>query len=324
MILAQAIAGLQQPPPPAQDKVKVKEPERFSGRDANRYRPFIMSCEIVFAARPNTYRNDHAKIAYAISFLTDSAQLWYEPYFLNPPIPPPRFTYSWPHWKEELRLLFGNLNAENEAEYKLRRLRMSESHKVNKYAVDFNNLASQTSWGDEALTAAFYEGLADRLKDRIADRPGGRPRDLNTLRRIAQDYDAHYWQRHEEKGRTSASSGTPSASRGNPSQPRSNPSPSTSSSSRPPAPSDRPRPQRPDLSGKLSNDGKLTSDERQRRMQNNLCLYCGKGGHKATECSLAKANTNRNKTPSTLAPKARAATIEEIPENSTSDSSENH
>jgi hypothetical protein len=31
--------------------------------------------------------------------------------------------------------------------------------------------------------------------------------------------------------------------------------------------------------------GKLTPQERKHRMDNNLCLYCGKPGHKATECT---------------------------------------
>src|SRR6266481_4327015 len=41
----------------------------------------------------------------------------------------------------------------------------------------------------------------------------------------------------------------------------------------------------PDLTGKLSKDGKLTPAERQRRMENNLCLFCGKTGHLAKDCS---------------------------------------
>ena len=36
--------------------------------------------------------------------------------------------------------------------------------------------------------------------------------------------------------------------------------------------------------------GRLTFAERKHRMDNNLCLYCGKAGHKAMEC---KAPTNK-------------------------------
>ena len=43
----------------------------------------------------------------------------------------------------------------------------------------------------------------------------------------------------------------------------------------------------PDLSSKLGKDGKLTQAERQRRFEQNLCLFCGKTGHIAKECSKA-------------------------------------
>jgi len=35
-----------------------------------------------------------------------------------------------------------------------------------------------------------------------------------------------------------------------------------------------------DLSSKLASNGKLTSDEYKKRLENNLCLYCGAKDHK--------------------------------------------
>lgn len=52
------------------------------------------------------------------------------------------------------------------------------------------------------------------------------------------------------------------------------------------------------IADKLGKDGKLTSEERERRMKEKLCLYCGKAGHKAPECDKAAAA------------KARAVTVE--------------
>jgi hypothetical protein len=46
-----------------------------------------------------------------------------------------------------------------------------------------------------------------------------------------------------------------------------------------------------DLTGKLGSNSKLTQQERQCQMDNNLCLFCGKGGHWVTDCNLAKANS---------------------------------
>jgi len=40
--------------------------------------------------------------------------------------------------------------------------------------------------------------------------------------------------------------------------------------------------------GKGQKQGKLMQQERQRRMANQLCLYCGKPGHIATSCPVSK------------------------------------
>ena len=39
-----------------------------------------------------------------------------------------------------------------------------------------------------------------------------------------------------------------------------------------------------DLSFKLANNGKLTSDECKKCLKNNLCLYCGAEDHKLDSC----------------------------------------
>jgi len=52
------------------------------------------------------------------------------------------------------------------------------------------------------------------------------------------------------------------------------------------------------LANKLGKNGKLTGDERECRIKEGLCLYCGKYGHVAQDCSKA------------LAAKAHAASVE--------------
>ena len=59
--------------------------------------------------------------------------------------------------------------------------------------------------------------------------------------------------------------------------PFSKPSPS-------PAPKKQPNTLRVDLSSKLASNGKLTSNERKKRLENNLCLYCSAGDHKLDSC----------------------------------------
>jgi hypothetical protein len=66
---------------------------------------------------------------------------------------------------------------------------------------------------------------------------------------------------------------------------------------RPTGPSGSSKPKSTDLTGKLTKDGRLTEAEKQRRRDNNLCLWCEAPGHMANKCPL---NT-----------KARLATIPE-------------
>jgi len=51
-----------------------------------------------------------------------------------------------------------------------------------------------------------------------------------------------------------------------------------------------------DLSSKLANNGKLTSDKHKKYLENNLCLYCSAEDHKLDFCpkshtASATANT---------------------------------
>ena len=51
-----------------------------------------------------------------------------------------------------------------------------------------------------------------------------------------------------------------------------------------PTPKKQPNTPRVDLSSKLASNGKLTSNERKKRLENNLCLYCSVGDYKLDSC----------------------------------------
>ena len=89
------------------------------------------------------------------------------------------------------------------------------------------------------------------------------------------------------------------------SQSKANSSPAALSTKNPsskPSPSPAPKKQlntpQVDLSSKLASNGKLTSDEHKKRLENNLCLYCGAGDHKLDSCP---------KKQTTVSPKGRSA-----------------
>ncbi|KAG1850245.1 hypothetical protein C8R48DRAFT_778217 [Suillus tomentosus] len=61
-----------------------------------------------------------------------------------------------------------------------------------------------------------------------------------------------------------------------------------------------------DLTSKLGKDGKLTSEERKRQMDNKLCLFCGGASHSAWDCTKSTLCTAKGR--------AAVVTLEDKPE----------
>ena len=89
----------------------------------------------------------------------------------------------------------------------------------------------------------------------------------------------------QKQGKASiSSSGMASQSKANPSLVALSAKNSSSKPSLSPAPKKQPNTPRVDLSSKLASNGKLTSNKRKKRLENNLCLYCGAEDHKLDFC----------------------------------------
>jgi len=275
---------------------KVREPDTFDGTDPKKLRTFLVQCELCFQDRAKAFRLDRAKVTFAQSYLKGMTLEWFEPNLLNSGIPAdrPRWMDNWVHFVAELQSTFGPHDPIADAEHQLEHLRMKDAHRVTRYIVDFNRLASQVQdYGDGALRRLFYSGLPDRLKDEIAR--VGKPLTLHGLRALCQEIDARYWERKDEISRTtksqptssttkSSNSGGNSSSSGQEKSKTGNSSSSANSGSSKATSNQSSSGSRPDLTNKLGKDGKLTADERKRRLDNNLCMFCGGTGHFADNC----------------------------------------
>jgi len=275
---------------------KVREPDTFDGMDPKKLRTFLVQCELCFQDQAKAFRLDRAKVTFAQSYLKGMTLEWFELDLLNSgdPADRPRWMESWVHFVAELQSTFGPHDPITDVEHQLEHLRMKDAHRVTRYIVDFNQLASQVQdYRDGALRRLFYSGLPDRLKDKIAR--VGKPLTLHGLRALCQEIDARYWERKDEISRTTKSQPTssptkPSNSRGNSSnsgQEKSrtgNSSSSANSGSSKATSNQSTSGSRPDLTNKLGKDGKLTADERKRRLDNNLCMFCGGTGHFTDNC----------------------------------------
>ena len=281
-------------------KAKVREPDPFDGTEPRKLRPFLVQCKLNFQARPRDFRSDRAKVTFAQSYLKGTALEWFEPDLLaTDDEEPPAWLDDYDQFLFELTQNFGPYDPAGDAEAQLEQLHLRDGQRITKYIVEFNRLATLVrGWGDGALRRQFYNGLPARIKDEVCRQ--GKPVTLIELKTLAQTIDARYWERKGETSRETThkapSTTAPKASAPSDNTKRSHNPPSTSSN-RPSKPSGSST-STPDLSNKLGKDGKLTAEERKRRMDNRLCLFCGGPGHSARDCFKS---TSR-------AAKARAAT----------------
>ncbi|KIK15118.1 hypothetical protein PISMIDRAFT_16755 [Pisolithus microcarpus 441] len=290
-------------------KTKVREPDTFDGSNPKKLREFLVQCELNFQDCPKAFRTSRAKVTFAQSYLKGMALAWFEPDLLNPDD-----YFNRPLWMDDYREFlhklttnFGPHDAVADAVQNLENLSMKDSSCIPKYVVEFNRWASQVKdYGEGALRHRFYTGLPDRIKDEISR--VGKPTTLVGLRELAQTIDARYWERKAEISRTAKPSADKSSS--------AKPSDDKKSSSISPSAlrsdakgksklkdNQKPDAVKSDIAHLLGKDGKLNAAERQHHLTNNLCLFCGEGGHSAKDCPKS---TSR-------AAKARAAVAEAPP-----------
>jgi len=246
---------------------------------------------------------DIAKINFAMTYLTGVAQDWFE-VDLNQEDQGilQDWLSNWNLFVDELRRHFGLLDPIGEAANMLDNLCMKPGDKISTYNVDFMRYASQLGWGNSVLCHCYYQGLPNRIQDPISTQEQGKPTSFQDMYALAMTIDHRYWERdherhrarqaekealesHSQKQGKASTSGSVTAS-----QSKANLSPAASSAKNPskpspsPAPKKQPNTLRVDLSSKLASNGKLTSDERKKRLENNLCLYCSAGDHKLDSC----------------------------------------
>jgi len=281
-------------------KPKLREPDPFDGSDSRKLRTFILQCKLNFRDRPDMFKSDTDKVNYMLSYLKGSALDCFEPALLDPN--EPQWLSNFTLFIEELEANFGTYDPVGEAEAELEALRMHDSHQATKYFIKFQQLASRVQWGEAALRRQAYNGLAKRIKDDMVHHD--KPNTLAGLRKLVQAIDARYWERRNEVSRETRASG----SSGNKSEPKSDSNKSDNKSGKgfskqkntnsgstqgKGSTSEQKKAPTPDLSSKLGKDGKLTPQERQRRLDNKLCLFCGTSGHVAKDCPKSTSASSK-------------------------------
>ena len=238
---------------------RAKVPDSYDGgaRDLDR---FITQCRAFFLLEGGEYKEAHRQVLFAGMLLKGRPSAWFTPHmenYLNKTQDPEtlRLFNSFNHFKQELERLYGILDKANAHMRQLERLQQTGS--AAQYTAEFRRLSMGTGFNEPALRRCYYKGLKHGIKEEMLR--GDEPANLAETIDRAHEIDAKFSGLRYENGRTDH--------RG----------PTNYKHQRKDTRTYDPM----DLS---ATRGPLSKRDREHRIKNNLCLYCGKPGHRANAC----------------------------------------
>lgn len=271
---------------------KAKDPERFDG-SPDKFKGFIIQLELYIRLQPAAFPNNTTRVLFAANCLQGKALTWFEP-MLNSffakgneaPLRVRQIFSSFEEFKKELRTFCGVQDAAKEAERKIQGLKQQTS--VAHYASQFRSVAVHLGWDDSAMAFVFFQGLKQEVRERYIDKE--KPDKLNALIEDAIKIDNRIQEFRQDNGkknhipyygRNQANTSHPRRTKGF------YPAGGTMSMDLDMGHKKR------QTNKKFVKKGPLSQSERDRRMKNNLCLYCGESGHSARDCPKKGNSTKR-------------------------------
>jgi transposase InsO family protein len=263
---------------------KVALPDKFDG-NIQKCKRFLASVENIFSLQPDRYYSDEIKTRFIGTLLTGDALSWFSSIL---EFTPDRLS-NYFDFVLELSSLFGDPHAKRHACDALKRLRQSK-FSVLSYSTKFRGLAFQTGYNEDAKMDLFRSGLNEEVKDVLATSLQD-PETLEELISLCIKIDQRLHDRRLEK--RFARPFSHSDRFRHPSRTSGSPGNSFVQAETSPVPMDLDSMQSKKVNWSDQNGSKkLSSEERTRRIQNNLCLYCGDPGHQLANCSKRKTSIN--------------------------------
>ncbi|KAI2650571.1 Transposon Tf2-9 polyprotein [Labeo rohita] len=234
--------------PPTQQPATVSPrlafPDKFDG-SPSKCKGFLLQCSIFVNQQPTLYPTDASKISFVCSLLTGKALDWATAVWGTDGSVFPTFNYFLQRFREVFDHPSGGKNAGEQL------LALSQgSSTAAEFTLNFRTLAAQTTWVEDTLKLLFCRGLNTDLQTELACRDEGRS--LEEFIELAIHIDNLIRSRRPSRFNTL---NPPSVSLTN----------------------THPEPMQLGFT-------RLTPEERERRIQLHLCLYCGKTGHLRASC----------------------------------------
>ena len=268
------LASLQQQAPTTSSneakEPQISPPEKFDGI-RSKFSGFVNQVRLITILQPQRYSTDATCVGLVGTLLTGQTLSWFAPLF------------------EKNAAILSNceafLGAFNEAfdehdkirlaSTKIRSLRQGTRSALN-YASKFWQLTFDINWDELALISQFYFGLQDGVKDLLLTLPS-----LSTLDKVinqAMKCENRLFERRQDKQVWTTTH-----------QPSEYSASSTSAH-------DVKYTKAEAMQIDATKFKPLTEQEKKRRREENLCLYCGQPGHLASNCPLKRQRTFRMRT----------------------------
>lgn len=261
----------------------MTDPELYHG-ERQKLRTFITACELKFGVQERTFRTERSKISYAISRTRGAAWDW-----ASASVQDGRTSYdTWKSFTEALRKAFGEVDSREVARKKLQACRQG-NRSASAYWAEFQKYKNDLNYDDQVYIDYFHDGLNYEVQHQLA-LAGDRPSELIkfvdnaiqldnrmfNIRSLRPGYNKqHDWTRTQTAQGSAGSTVNKEMS-------------NIAVDPYGPQPMDI------DLDAtRNSRFGPLTAQERNRRINLKLCLYCGKPGHISRDCR-SKNNNQRN------------------------------
>jgi hypothetical protein len=244
--------------------------EKFTGEDRGKLRSFVALLRLHLMDRPREFPNEQSKLRYPFSRL-EGATLEQLIHLVKDD----RVNLgNFEAFVTSLEEAYGDPDHVNTAERALAKLRQGNQDFIAYYA-EFQRLIADLNWNGAAKRAALHRGLCEELKDILStqDLPEDWSRYVALVKRWDMQYRVCKAETHRSSGQTKPTT-RPTARNTSPNPAQNTPHPTTSGSGHfGPVPMD--------LSAARC---QLSPEERQKRIDENCCLYCGGFNHMARDC----------------------------------------
>ena len=249
-------------------EIRLNNPKPYNG-DRNDLNKFIQSCNAYLDLNADIFNSDKKKILFVLSYMTEgTAEAWKEVFMDEK-----NGTYgTFLTFITELKNTFSAADTEGEARAQLRQLRQGKDT-ADEYIAQFRILAGRAKLTDsKQLIEYFIEGINTGILQKIFGQ-NPLPATINDWYTSATKFDSQHRQFQEILGRRKGTTGFQTQTK---------------------------KTNTPRFAGTYRNDpnamdiDRLTTEEREKHMQENRCFNCHKIGHRAKDCR-SKPSNDQNK-----------------------------